>query len=284
MRRDFLLPHRGEGALAAFDYGPRDQPVDLIFLHANGFNALTYRRILGPLAAGFRVLAVDQRGHGTTTLPTRMQGRTDWLDFRDDILGLLERLDSREVVLAGHSMGGTAALMAAAKAPDRVRRLVLFDPVIMPAVLPQGHLTDSPLHQGALRRRAEFPSRHAALEAYRGRGAFATWPNDILADYVAGGFRDLPGGGVRLACDPAWEASSYASHDHDARGAFGLSVCPIAVLRAETGSTCRIDDEIVDLTADGRIAVETVPGTTHFLPMERPDLATSTLAGALART
>ncbi len=119
------------------------------------------------------------------------------------------------------------------------------------------------------------------MEAYRGRGAFATWPHDMLADYVAGGFHDLPGGGVRLACDPAWEASSYASHDHDARGAFGLSVCPIRVLRAETGSTCRIDEEIETLTAGGRITVETLPGTTHFLPMERPGQVTETLAAAL---
>ncbi len=47
------------------------------------------------------------------------------------------------------------------------------------------------LAEGALRRRSDFPSREAALAAYRGRGAFRTWPEAPLADYVADGFRDV---------------------------------------------------------------------------------------------
>jgi pimeloyl-ACP methyl ester carboxylesterase len=86
---------------------------------------------------------------------------------------------------------------------------------------------------------------------------------------------------VRLACEPSWEASNFSSHAHDARSALPRSRCPIRILRAETGSTCRIDEEIGVLTADGRITVETVPGTTHFLPMERPQLAADALAQAL---
>jgi pimeloyl-ACP methyl ester carboxylesterase len=285
VRRDFLLPGRGDGTLAALEFGPDNRPYDLIFLHANGFNARTYRRILAPLAEHFRILAVDQRGHGATSLPAIVEGRTSWLDLRDDVLALIKSLDARNLVLAGHSMGGTASLMAAADAPERVRSVLLFDPVILPRTLPSpaeiASDANSGLLQGALRRRAEFASREAAVEAYRGRGAFSTWPDDMLADYVDGGFRDLPDGGVRLACEPAWEASNFRSHAHDARTAFHHSRCPVRVLRAETGSTCRIDDDLDALTADGRIAVETIPGTSHFLPMERPQLAAQALALAI---
>jgi len=35
-----------------------------------------------------------------------------------------------------------------------------------------------------------------------------------------------------------------------------------------------------ELTATGRITVETVPGTSHFLPMERPDLVVAILRRA----
>ncbi len=282
-RRNISLPGRGAGALAALEFGPADRAYDLIFLHANGFNAPTYRRILAPLAARFHILAVDQRGHGATTLPAVVEGRTNWLDFRDDLLSLLEELDVRNAVLAGHSMGGTACLLAAAEAPERVRRLVLLDPVIIPRAVPSGASANSPLIQGALKRRANFPNRAAVLEAYRGRGAFATWPEEMLADYIDGGFIDTEEGEVRLACEPAWEASSFASHAHDPWEAFALTTCPIEILRAETGSTCRVDDAIETLTADGRITIETVPGTTHFLPMERPELATAILARALER-
>ena len=274
--------------MATFEFGPTDRPIDLVFLHANGFNALTYRAILARLAVGLRVLAIDQRGHGATTLATVAEGRVDWHDFRDDLLALLAALDLTGVVLAGHSMGGTTSLLAAARAPRRVRRLVLLDPVILrqgaPIEAGEASVLHASLIEGARRRRAIFPNREAAFEAYLGRGAFATWPDGMVADFVAGGFRDLPGGEVALACDPAWEASSYASHGHDPWEAFRRSVCPIRILRAERGSTCRVDGHIAELTASGRISIETVAGTTHFLPMERPDLAGAALGDAARST
>ena len=54
------------------------------------------------------------------------------------------------------------------------------------------------------------------------------------------------------------------------------------IFRAEHGSTCRIDDHIETLIATGRYQIETVPGTSHFLPMERPDLVREALAQAVA--
>jgi pimeloyl-ACP methyl ester carboxylesterase len=141
----------------------------------------------------------------------------------------------------------------------------------------------SPVHsaliEGARRRRAEFPSRAAAREAYRGRGAFASWPDDVLADYVEAGFRDLPDGSVRLACEPAWEASTFLAQGSDPWAALDLAPCPVEILKAERNSTCRVDEANA---APGRITVETVAGTSHFLPMERPALATERLRRALA--
>lgn len=266
------------------DLGPPIAPVELVFLHATGFNALTYRTLLAPLARGRRVLALDQRGHGATSLGTATQGRTTWLDMRDDLLALLARLELTNIVLAGHSMGGTVALLAAAAEPLRARGLVLLEPVVAsrPGHRRAGEMDETGMIAAARRRRAEFPSRAAAMEAYRGRGAFRTWPEAMLADYVEGGFVDLSGGGVRLACDPAWEASTYAAQAHDTLGAFGQSRCPIRILKAEHESTCRLGDNEQALAAGGRIAIETIAGATHFLPMERPDLARAALADALA--
>jgi pimeloyl-ACP methyl ester carboxylesterase len=274
--------------MAILDFGPGDRSPDLLFLHANGFNALTYRRILAPLAASFRIFAIDQRGHGMTTLPTPIEGRMGWDDFCDDLLALLDVLELDEVVLAGHSMGGATCLGAAARAPERVRRLLLLDPVILPRDIPADLGTEgrphSPLIEGARRRRAEFASRQAAFESYRGRRAFAGWPDDMLTDYVTDGFRDLPGGHVRLTCDPAWEASTYLAQSNDPWSDFARSRCPIEILRAERESTCRTESEAERLTADGRISIGTVAGTSHFLPMERPDLVGERLTLALAQS
>ena len=271
----------GPGEMAALEFGPEDRPIDVVFVHANGFNAQTYRALLAPLGAGLRVLAIDQRGHGSSRLDAQAEGRRSWLDLRDDLVALLDALDQDPVVVAGHSMGATVSLLAALERPAAVKGLVLLDPVIMPrlmalyARLPwtSGALwRKMPIAQGALRRRNVFDNRKAAYGAYHGRGAFRTWPDAMLADYVGGGFNDTGDGKVELACAPAWEASNYAAQAHDPWKALARLTCPVRILKAERGSTCRAGEAKALTRRNPRVLMETVAGASHFLPMERPDL------------
>ena len=278
LQRAISLSGRGQGEMAYLDFGDPSRSVDLVFLHANGFNALTYRNILSPLTRRFRILAVDQRGHGLTSLSTDVLGRRDWLDLRDDLLAFLAAMNLRGVVLSGHSMGATASLLAAAMDPGCCRRLALFDPVILP---PEQNAVsaESPMIVAAQKRRAVFPDRAAVTASYTGRGAFKTWPAPILADYIESGFRKTPDGEVTLTCTPAWEASGFAAHGHDPWDALQSSRCPIDILRAETGSTFHIDGaETLD---PDRVDVTVAAGSTHFLPMEFPDLIRSRLTAAM---
>lgn len=275
------LPGRG-GEMAFLDFGPPERPVDVVFSHANGFNARTYRTILGPLAGEMRILAIDLRGHGASTLPAVVEGREGWTEMQDDLLAFLEATTEGPVALSGHSMGGTTSLLAAAARPERVRRLVLFDPVIFAAARHGGaEVEESPLVLGAMRRRAHFPSKAAAREAYAGRGAFKTWTPSQIADYVEAGFRETADGGVTLTCAPEWEASNFRTHNYDPWAAFAASRCPIDIRKAEIGSTCRIEEREAALTADGRIVVQVIPGASHFLPMERPDVVAEALRKAV---
>lgn len=272
------------GAIAGLEFGPADRPLDVLFLHANGFNAGTYADILAPLGERLRVLAIDQRGHGRTTLPADPDAHDAWLVFRDDLLALLEGLGETPTVLAGHSMGGTVSLLAAAERADAARRLVLFDPVVMTAERvaaagPEG-LKASPLAIGARRRRATFPDREAAFQAYSGRGAFRTWPEAALRGYLTDGLLEGADGQVHLSCRPEWEAANFAAHHHDTIGAFARVAVPVRILKAEIGSTCGLEAHEGEVLARGAVRMETVPGTSHFLPMERPDLVRSALAEA----
>ena len=286
-RRTFSIQSRGQaGELAALEFGDPDRPIDILFLHANGFNAMTYRGVLAPLARDFGILAVDQQGHGRSPQRSIAEGRPDWLDMRDDLIALLDHLDLGPIVLSGHSMGGAVSVMATAERPGRVRALALFDPVIVPQDLRSstqaGEPLDSPLAAGADRRRAIFPDRETAFKSYRGRGAFRTWPEEAILDYVLDGFRDRPDGTVELSCAPAWEASSFRAHGHDIWPAMRRIMAPTRVLRAEVGSTCRMETP-ADFNPDNpNITVETIPGSTHFLPIERPDLVHATLREVVA--
>ena len=208
----------------------------------------------------------------------------NWHDLRDDLAALLDALEGPPVVLAGHSMGGAVSILAAAERPHRVRGLALFDPVIAPREmviaargLTEPANTDNPMAQGARRRRAVFPSRAAVIESYTGRGPFKTWPAQALADYVEDGFRARPDGAVELSAAPAWEASNFCAHLNDVWSALEALRIPVRILRAEIASTCNLTEAAPFQAANPDFRIETIPGATHFLPLERPDLVATTL-------
>jgi pimeloyl-ACP methyl ester carboxylesterase len=280
--RRFPLPSRG-GTMAGIEFGPEDRPVDIIWSHANGFNALTYRNILARLGDTKRVLAVDLRGHGLTTLPADPASRGGWEEFADDLIALMALLEVRDVVLAGHSLGGTSSLLAVDREPARVRKLVLFEPVLLLPPRTAGGVggtraDPSRLEQGALKRRRSYGSKAEAEAAYRGRGAFRTWPDEILADYVADGFRERDDGTLELACAPEWEASNFnQSRGMNAGDLLERCPCDVSIFRAAMESTFELD------MPDGQhsqVSVQTILGSTHFLPMERPEVVVEALTAA----
>jgi pimeloyl-ACP methyl ester carboxylesterase len=274
----------GAGDLSVLDFGDPKRPVDLIFVHANGFNAMTYRTLLAPLSNSLRIWAPDLRGHGRTALPTGTDGRRNWHDHRDDLVALLDALDGPPVVMAGHSMGATSSILAAALRPDRVSRLVLLDPVIWTRLtvaafqLPLFDRLASriPLVKNALKRRSAFASREQALAAYSGRGAFKGWPEMMIADYLADGLVESDDGFV-LACDPVWEASNYGTQSHNPWAALKRYGGPVRILKGEHASTCHVPPNARGLP---NVSVETIEGGNHFFPMLRADIARDALFDA----
>lgn len=266
-----------EGAISYLEWeATPDKPL-LIFSHANGFNASTYRSLLTPLQNDFRIIAWDMRGHGLTTLPLNKKGLRGWQIFRDDLLRFVDQLDAKPTVLAGHSLGATSSALAAAARPDVSRALVLAEPVMPPAPpwwdrLLERWQGDSSLAAMALRRRNRFTSREEAATKFAGRGAFRTWPAETIRDYVATGL--VPDGeGFRLACTPEWESAIYAACPVRVERLGGRISVPVTILYGTEGSAASkpLIEEFERRHRSTRLV--RIEGATHFLPMEYPDLA-----------
>lgn len=279
----------GEGLIAGVEFGDPIRDIDAVFLHATGFNAMTYQSIMAPIGLRARVAAMDLRGHGRTTLPTKVNYKS-WRRHRNDVISWLEKHAPGGTVLGGHSMGATIALLVAGKRPDLVKGLVLADPVILsprfyfwahmfpPALAVIG--LKSGMSRQARKRRKTFSSMGEAIEHFKGKGAFATWRDPFLEDYLLDGIDRVDGMASdamdqkwELLCSPAWEAASYGAQRNRPWGALRKvrkKKIPMVILRPAQGSVMTDDVAIRIMQKNPLAHMKTVRGTTHFLPMEAP--------------
>jgi len=99
--------------------GPTDGPVVVL---AHGFPELAFswrRQIPVLAAAGYRVLAPDQRGYGGSSVPPEVQSY-DITALTGDLIGLLDEVGAEQAALVGHDWGAVVAWSAALLHPDRV--------------------------------------------------------------------------------------------------------------------------------------------------------------------
>ena len=118
----------GDLRLHYLDFGGDGPP--LLFLHATGFHAWLWLPYVRRFAAGYHVLALDQRGHGQSDKPSTGYR---WEAFGADLKGVLDALGLDGVRAVGHSKGATAIAAAAAAGTRRLARAVLIEPVLLSA-------------------------------------------------------------------------------------------------------------------------------------------------------
>ena len=100
----------------------------LVFAHGFGCDQ-TMWQFVTPAFADCRTVLYDLVGSGGSDLAAYSPGRYASLEAHaEDLLGICEALDLRDVVFVGHSVAATIGMIAAAAAPDRFRSLVLVAP------------------------------------------------------------------------------------------------------------------------------------------------------------
>ena len=106
------------------DWGSEDKPW-LLCLHGAAQNAHMWDFTALALCTRYRVIAVDQRGHGDSGWAPN--GEYDRESYVEDVGNFVDHLGMESLVLVGLSMGGSNSVAYAASHPDRVKALVVVD-------------------------------------------------------------------------------------------------------------------------------------------------------------
>ncbi|GHD43963.1 alpha/beta hydrolase [Mycetocola manganoxydans] len=113
--------------IATYEFGdPAGQPVVLVHGFASGallnWHLAGWTRVLS--RAGYRVLAIDQRGHGASGKPHTPDAYTMPL-LVDDLLDVLDTFLIDEALFVGYSLGARVGWQACLDLPGRITRAVL---------------------------------------------------------------------------------------------------------------------------------------------------------------
>jgi 2-hydroxymuconate-semialdehyde hydrolase len=255
-------------ARVRFDDDGAGEPV--LLLH--GFP--TTRRLwkaVAPLLVqrGFRVIAPDLVGYGESICPPGaepdMASQASWM------LGLLDALGLDRVALVAHDVGTAAAQILVARAPGRVRKLVLMDGVhadewAMDAVAPiQSWKEPARLFRVLVRQmRAGGGAARLAEEAVR----------EVLAPY------DGEDGGAKLV---RAARALHPSQTVEVLPALRERRVPALVLWGERDAYLGLDAVGRPLAALLGADLVTLPGG-HFVPMDCPREVAEAVGRFLAPT
>jgi pimeloyl-ACP methyl ester carboxylesterase len=112
-----------DGVPIHYDVAGLGSPA-LVFVHGWSCDRTYWERQLEAFQFNHLVVALDLAGHGDSGLD-----RAVWSmeAFGKDVATVVEKLDLKEVVLIGHSMGGTVLLEAERVVPSRISALVAVD-------------------------------------------------------------------------------------------------------------------------------------------------------------
>jgi len=288
MRRDYEMP---DGTISAVHFGRVENPLKIVFLHANGFNAFAYKEVFEAL--GVHALALDIRGHGFTRLPTDMAALDSFHIFADDAVEFFNRYVKRPVILAGHSFGAVSGILAAPHLKDKLHGYVGFDPVSLPWLARLSLSSKAgrtyakkrfSLAKNAGRRKSVFATQDEAFERYKDRGVFRGVPDQILRDYLTGGLELREDGAYHLCCAPLWEQAVFVAQNHNLyKAASALPDNSHIVYAGKFGGVSSPSTRRAVQKRQPNITVDFDEDLAHLFPLQNPDLAVQVFKRVIER-
>ncbi|GHC89875.1 alpha/beta hydrolase [Streptomyces violaceochromogenes] len=235
------------------DWGGSGSPV--VLLHGLAGHAGEWDGLARDLGPRYRIVAVDQRGHGASERRPRDVSRAAYVA---DAVAVIAQLGLHRLVLAGQSLGGHTALLTASAHPGLLRGLVLVE------AGPGRADPNVPAEIGAMLDAwpTPFPSRRAAVEFFGGGAVGEGW---------AGGLEERDGGWW-----PRFDRDvMVAALTENARRSFwdewASITCPALVVLGQSGIVPAQETEAMLQQRPETVALS-VPGAGHDVHLERPEV------------
>jgi pimeloyl-ACP methyl ester carboxylesterase len=263
------------------DWGGPDTPPAILLVHGLASNARIWDLLAPLLASNFRLVALDQRGHGVSDKP---EDGYDLATIAGDLAGAIGALGWSRPLVVGHSWGANVALQLAADYPDLPVGIVLLDGGTneLAAAMPLAET----LERLAPPRLAGTP-RAAFLERLRGR-----WANGVLSQVVE---EAIMGNFAIDAEDRIAPHLTFENHLKIVRGMweqrpsqlFAQVACPTLIIPAEQPPADQHAAEWLDLKRRAvAVAEATIPharvvwahDTIHDVQLQRPEWLANELA------
>lgn len=257
------------------DWGGRTDRA-LLMLHGFMGHAHAWDGLAAKLRSGYRVIALDQRGHGKSQWSE--EGAYGLEDHFADIAQIVKRLNLDNLVLIGHSMGGRNALFFAACLPEKVQGLIVID----------SRPGSNPRSADALRQLLRvLPLQAAALdEVVKSiRKHYPGMSPEICYHLAMHGYRKAKGGKYEPKCDPQMSRKSE-KQGYGVKDIWSFLrnvICPTLVVRGENSPFLSRKDAKTMCELMPAATWTEIPRATHMPEHENPEDCIRALAAFLNR-
>jgi pimeloyl-ACP methyl ester carboxylesterase len=245
-------------SLHYLDWGGDGPP--LVMLHGLTGHAHTWDHTAAALSERYRVLALDQRGHGDSAWAPPYGGG----QMADDLLAFLDALHLGEVTLMGLSMGGLVAFIFAASHPEQVRDLIVLD------IGPEIAVAGARQVAAGLAANRVFGSEDEAVAQAR---AFNPRPTEeALRHRVRHNLRPRPDGTLTFKYDDALrERGAIFDRSTDQLWAAWQAVgCPILLVRGDDSDILAVETAQRMLASNARASLVGILDCGHSITLDNP--------------
>ena len=237
---------------------------DLVLLHGYTGHARSWDAFAEAMSSDYRVLALDQRGHGETAWAPREHYGT--VEMVADLEAFVAAMGLQRYVLLGLSMGGMVSIAYAGKQPSELERLVIVD--IAPEIATGGlrNILDKvarsdvfeSVEEAFARARADNPVPPEAHHLHRVRNSLMRNEDGNWTYRYDRALRDRTNQRPRPSAEEGW------------RSVANINV-PTLLVRGENSNLLDrgIAERMVSDIAEARL-VE-VQGAGHPVPLDKPD-------------